>query len=112
MISCFVVFDGRVTSDVCDDTHQGLLGSCVKFSQTVVAGSVEKSISKLRNSHKSGKIDLSCIEMELDYIQGCHTILISKICPNFAVLHLRKYYYPFSLFLSFILISDLDPYYL
>jgi len=36
MISCVVVFDGRVTRVVYDDTHQGLLGSCVKFSQTVV----------------------------------------------------------------------------
>jgi len=36
MISCVVVFDGRVTTVVYDDTHQGLLGSCVKFSQTVV----------------------------------------------------------------------------
>jgi len=32
----FVVFDDRVTRFVYDDTHQGLLGSCVKFSQTVV----------------------------------------------------------------------------
>ena len=36
MISCVVVFDGRVARDVCDDTHQWLLGSCVKFSQTAV----------------------------------------------------------------------------
>jgi len=36
MISCIVVFDGRVTRVVDDDTHQGLLGSCVKFSHTVV----------------------------------------------------------------------------
>ena len=63
MISCVVVFDGRVIRVVCDDTHQGLLGSCVKFSQTVVVVSVEKSILKLRNSHRSGKIDLSCISV-------------------------------------------------
>jgi len=36
MISCAVVFDGRVTRVVYDDTHQGLLGSCVKMSQTAV----------------------------------------------------------------------------
>jgi len=36
MISCVVVFDGRVTRVVYDDTHYGLLGSCVKFIQTVV----------------------------------------------------------------------------
>jgi len=36
MISCVVVFNGRVTRVVYDDTHQGLLGSCVKFSQTAV----------------------------------------------------------------------------
>jgi len=37
MISCVVIFDGRVTRVVYDDTHQGLLGSCVKVSQTAVA---------------------------------------------------------------------------
>jgi len=36
MISCVVVFDGRVTRVVYDDTHQGLLGSCVEVSQIVV----------------------------------------------------------------------------
>jgi len=36
MISTAVVFDGWVARIVCDDTHQGLLGSCVKFSQTAV----------------------------------------------------------------------------
>jgi len=36
MISCVVVFDGRVTRVVYNDTHQRLLGSGVKFSQTVV----------------------------------------------------------------------------
>jgi len=35
MISC-VVFDDRVMGVVYDDTHQWLLGSCVKFSQTAV----------------------------------------------------------------------------
>jgi len=50
--------------------------------------------------------------MELDYIQGYHTVLISKICPYFAVLRLRKYYCPYSLFLRFILICDLRPYFL
>ena len=36
MISCIVDFDGRVTRVVDGDTHQGLLGSCVKFGHTVV----------------------------------------------------------------------------
>jgi len=36
MISCAVVFDGRETRVVYDDTHQQLLRSCVKFSQTAV----------------------------------------------------------------------------
>jgi len=31
-----VVFDDRVTTVVYDGTHQWLLGSCVKFSQTAV----------------------------------------------------------------------------
>jgi len=48
--------------------------------------------------------------MELDHIQGYHTVLISKICPYFAVLRLRKYYCPYSLFLRFIVICDLGPY--
>jgi len=34
MISCAVVFDGRITRVVYDDTLQWLLRSCVKFSQT------------------------------------------------------------------------------
>jgi len=43
MISWVVGFDGRVMGVVYDDTHQWLLGSCVKFCQTavlVVKGSV------------------------------------------------------------------------
>jgi len=43
MISWVVGFDGRVMGFVYDDTHQWLLGSCVKFSQIdvlVVKGSV------------------------------------------------------------------------
>jgi len=36
MISCVVVFGGRLTRVVYDDTHQWLFGSCVKFSQTAV----------------------------------------------------------------------------
>jgi len=64
MISCVVVFDGRVTRFVFDDTRQWLLGSCVTFSQAVVNGhGVEKLISKLINSHRSGKTDLLCISV-------------------------------------------------
>jgi len=43
MISWVVAFDDRVMVAVYDDTHQWLLGSCVKFSQTtalVAKGSV------------------------------------------------------------------------
>jgi len=36
MISCVVVFDGRVNKVDYDETHQWFLGSCVKFSQTTV----------------------------------------------------------------------------
>jgi len=36
MISYVVVFDSRATRVVCDDKHEGLLGSCVKFSHTAV----------------------------------------------------------------------------
>jgi len=36
MISWVVVLDGRVTRVVYDDTHQWLLYSSVKFSQTAV----------------------------------------------------------------------------
>jgi len=36
MISCVIVFDGRANKVDYDDTHQWLLGSCVKFSQTAV----------------------------------------------------------------------------
>jgi len=36
MISCFAVFDGRVTRVFCDNIHQWLLGSCVEFGQTAI----------------------------------------------------------------------------
>jgi len=36
MISWVVFFDSRVTTVVYDDTHQQLLGSCVKFRKTAV----------------------------------------------------------------------------
>jgi len=36
LISCVVVFDGRGNGIPYDDTHQWLLGSCLKFSQTAV----------------------------------------------------------------------------
>jgi len=58
MISCVVVFDGKITRVVYDDTHQWLLESCVKFSQTAVVAEI--LISKRRNSRRSGKINLSC----------------------------------------------------
>jgi len=61
MISCVVVFDVPVNKVDYDDTYQWLLGSCVKFSQT--AADIEKLISKLRPSWRSGKIDLSCISV-------------------------------------------------
>jgi len=60
MISLVVGFDGRVMRVVYDDTHQRLLGSCVKFSQTRGFGG-ERFSSKLRKSRVNGKIDLSCI---------------------------------------------------
>jgi len=61
MISCVIVFDVPVNKVDYEGTHQWLLGSCVKFSQT--AADVEKLISKLRQSCRSGKIDLSCISV-------------------------------------------------
>jgi len=36
VISCVIVFDVRVNKVDYDDTHQCLLGSCMKFSQTAV----------------------------------------------------------------------------
>jgi len=60
MIRWVVGFDGRVIGVGYDDTHQWLLGPCVKFSQTavlVVKGSVRSSGTVVIN----GKIDLSCI---------------------------------------------------
>jgi len=58
---CCCDFDGRVTRVVYDDTHQWLLESCVKFSQTAVA--VEIFISKLSNRRRKGNIDLPCISV-------------------------------------------------
>jgi len=36
MINCAVVFDGQVSRAVFDDTHQQLLGFCVKYGQIAV----------------------------------------------------------------------------
>jgi len=36
MIRCIIVFDGRVNKVDCDDTHQWMLGSWVKYSHTAV----------------------------------------------------------------------------
>jgi len=36
MISCVVVFDDQVIKVEYNDTHQWLLGSCVKFSHTAL----------------------------------------------------------------------------
>jgi len=60
MISCVVVFEGRVTRVVNDDTHQWFLGSCMKLSDR--GRGVEIFISKLKR-RKNGKIDLSCISV-------------------------------------------------
>jgi len=47
MISWAVGFDGRVMGVVYDDTHQWLLGSCVKFFSDRGFGG-ERSSSKLK----------------------------------------------------------------
>jgi len=36
MTSCVIFFDGRVNKVNYDDTHQWLLGYCLKFSQIAV----------------------------------------------------------------------------
>ena len=80
MISCVVVFDGRVTRVVYDDTHQGLLESCVKFIQTVV---VVRFISKLRNSRRNGKIDILCISVwDGTALYYCHWLLLAPLAKG------------------------------
>ena len=61
MISCAVVFDCRVTRVVYDDTSE--VARILPESWSDRGRSVEKLISKLRNSHRSEKIDLSCISV-------------------------------------------------
>jgi len=100
MISCVVVFDCRLTRIVYDDSHPRLLGSCVKFNQTAVL--VLKLISKLRNSRRNGKIDLSCISMwdgtGLHYCQQIVACPSSKrfvkalVLVNMSEFILLKYY--------------------
>jgi len=69
MINCAVVFDGRVTRVVYDDTHQGLLGSCVIFSQTM-AVALKNSFRNSETVIKVGWLIFRAFqcEMELDYI--------------------------------------------
>jgi len=76
MISCVIVFDGRVTRVVYDDTHQWLLESCVKFNQTEVV--VEIFISKLRNSRRTGRLFFRAFqcEVELDYITFSRLLIV------------------------------------
>jgi len=77
MISCVVVFDGRVVRVVYDDTHQCLLRSCAKFSQTMVV--VLKAL--FRNWETVVEVErlifraFQC-EMELDYITASRLFLV------------------------------------
>jgi len=69
MISSVVVFDGWVTRVVCDDTHQGLLGSSVKFSQTAVMV-LKKSFRNKETVAAMVRLIFRAFqcEIELDYI--------------------------------------------
>jgi len=79
MISCVVVFEGRVTRVVYDDTHQALRRSSVKFSQTVDLVVVLKN--SFRNQETVTKVErlifraFQC-EMELDYITVSRLLLV------------------------------------
>jgi len=62
MISCVVVFDGRATRVVYDD-HTSGVAPILRKIWSDRGRDVEKLILKPRNSHRSGKIDLSCISV-------------------------------------------------
>jgi len=77
MISCVVVFDRRVTRVIYGDTHQGLLWSCVKCSQTVV-GVLKNSFRNQETVIEVEKLIFCAFhsEMELDYITVSRLLLV------------------------------------
>jgi len=83
MISCVVVFDCRVTRVVNDDTP-----GVARILYEILSDSgrsAEKSISKLRNSHRSGKFDLSCISVwDGAGLYYCQQIVAQQIHGRFC----------------------------
>jgi len=77
MISCVVVIDGRVTRIVYDNVHQGLLGSCMIFSQTAVVV-LKYSFRNYKTVAEMPKLIFRAFqcEMELDYIIVSRLLLV------------------------------------
>ena len=77
MISGVVVFDSRVTTDVSEDTHQWLLGSCVKLSQTTVVV-LKNSFRNYETVTQVGRLIFRAFqcEMEVDYITVSRLFLV------------------------------------
>ena len=79
MICCVVVFEGPVTGVVHGDskTHQCLLESCVKFSQTAVVV-LKDSSRNLEKIAEIGKLIFRAYQgdMELDYIAVSRLFLV------------------------------------
>jgi len=76
MISCVVVFDGWVTCCFITTHTRGYsVPACDLVRQD---RSVEKLISKLRNSHRSGRLIFRAFqcEMELGYITVSRLLLV------------------------------------
>jgi len=76
---------GRIVGVVYDDSHQWLLGSCVKLDKIALVVCWWKIQFETKNSRSNGKIDLPCISVwsgiGLYYCQqivACHSNKIHK----------------------------------
>ena len=85
VISCIVVFEGRVTRVVYDDTHQALRRSCVKFSQTVVVV-LKNSFWNQETVTEVERLIFRAFqcEMEMEYITVRRLLLVpvEKVCES------------------------------
>ena len=103
-ISCVVVFDGRETRVIYDDTHQWFLRICMKFSQTAVVV-MKNSIWHQEIVSEMGRLFWNAFqcEVELDYIT------VSKLCLVPVAKGLWKRYELVSVNLSWLQVCVLLP---
>jgi len=89
MIICVIVFYGRVTRVVLDDSHQWLRGSCVKVSQTAVVV-LKNSFQNYETVAEMGKLIFGAFqcEMEMEYM-AVSRLLVVPVAKGLHVKALR-----------------------